>query len=370
MLIDEEETTDERDEEIHAILEYWQQSDHKDLEQESIINILIDLFPMLEENRIRHKFKSFVQELSGHVSPDKNGGEDGEKANALDGETEIEHETLAGKDRDYLRVIDVPRLLYCQRCKLYDCNLHLMEGKVFGKASLQLQYEVAMEDEKRRKPVLRKLPTPLDLSAIPERSELSPFQKAICRRVFLIYQGDTTKVALVINAPKRLVDQFCRSFVVPTERDRKLVIGAKDMSKSYKVGSYPLALYMRNTAPGLRESFVPCVHEGPCTEGECSCIDNGQFCTKACCWGRLSVNFFRGCQCNGPCQSSCTCFKAHRECDPVRILSYCWRVPGDTGLTHLLLQNFNHLVRIYAPATPVPIHREDKEPSRFVGTTI
>ena len=61
---------------------------------------------------------------------------------------EIVHGTLTGDDKEYLDAIDTPRNLYCPRCKLYCCNLHLEAG--FDRASLQLQYESAIDAERRR----------------------------------------------------------------------------------------------------------------------------------------------------------------------------------------------------------------------------
>lgn len=62
----------------------------------------------------------------------------------------------------------------------------------------------------------------------------------------------------------------------------------------------------------------PCAHAGPCSDSNCSCIEDGVFCSKHCsCVHDECKIFFRGCRCvRGRCRTkACPCYAAGRECD-------------------------------------------------------
>jgi len=68
----------------------------------------------------------------------------------------------------------------------------------------------------------------------------------------------------------------------------------------------------------LRE-FVPCDHEGPCTDStKCSCAANDVYCEKFCACGPECSRKFVGCGCSrGRCNTgACVCYAANRDCDP------------------------------------------------------
>ncbi|CVL08126.1 related to polycomb group protein MEDEA [Fusarium mangiferae] len=74
-----------------------------------------------------------------------------------------------------------------------------------------------------------------------------------------------------------------------------------------------------------RELIVHCSHEGPCTEGNCSCVKHGYLCEKYCrCVVENCAYKFTGCAClsqGKAClskqrDSPCVCVQLHRECDP------------------------------------------------------
>lgn len=313
--------------ELKLLLESWKQSSHREMERGALVHILFDLFPESDKEFL----KESVNSLLGATADDSVKGTPSRKSDG-DAEPEIVYDTLAGDDADYLRAIDTPRKLYCPRCKVYDCNIHLEPGQIHGKPSIQLQFEAAMEEEKhgRSKPSLPEARSPVDTSDITERSELTPFQKSICRRVFLIYEGNLEKVAVVVNAPKRLVEEFCRNFAVPK---RILLQGRKPerltKQQYHSTNNYKKKWYNDNAEAGIRDPFTPCVHDEPCQEGKCTCIDDNVFCTHACGFGASGRNFFRGCCCKGPCQKGCTCFHAKRECDPsVCSCDTCQDPPG------------------------------------------
>ncbi|KAJ7629113.1 hypothetical protein FB45DRAFT_920000 [Roridomyces roridus] len=65
----------------------------------------------------------------------------------------------------------------------------------------------------------------------------------------------------------------------------------------------------------------PCGHEGPCdSTSQCACYLNKAHCERWCRCDKKCVRRWKGCQCrvlHKRCRTdSCSCFKAHRECDP------------------------------------------------------
>jgi hypothetical protein len=332
---------------------------HPDLDRAVLKKILLRKVPSsVIHPELVEEIQEFLEEIFPY--PDTFA-----RTNLRPAAAEIIHNTLEGDDPDYLAFVNTPRKLYCIRCKLYACNLHQEDGDTLRKGSLQLQYEIAMETEKLRgKPVLET--RQYDALEIPARSELEPWQKAICRRVFLIYEGDLDKVALVVNAPRSLIEDFCRDFKVPSER--VLVKNPpKDKHPYQSIKNYPHNLYKAIREKGMRAYCQPCAHDRPCEEKDsgCSCVKNkvSQFYSqphedRRCifrltdtalidilwqrvCMGSLESEFLPRLQLQGrlrkptvymPCQSTVRNFKdpqcpthivalpltfyIHRECDP------------------------------------------------------
>lgn len=274
----------------------------------------------------------------------------------------------------YLDAMDTYRPIFCRRCFVYDCNMH---GNL-GKASLDLQAELAIqrerdgfwnqlegsnitdEDDNKKRPPDQIASTthssssgdqPDDIEAkaaanhVPDQAsdiredttsamkgtdaaELTQLQKAVCERMFLIFQGDTQKIAITMGAPPDAVANYCRlkGFKLGEFQHLKEEHIQMFNSKKRKKGSVNCWQSMNNYNPTwlkrvedseIHPVFVPCDHDEPCSEETCSCVKNAFFCTKHCAWERRSRNFFRGCACNGRCTTkSCSCFAAKRECDP------------------------------------------------------
>jgi len=242
--------------------------------------------------------------------------------------------------------MDSYRNLLCRRCFTYDCNLH---GNL-PKPNLELLGELAVLKEKEGHweeldkdidlaKVLGK--EPMDMTDAP--AELTPIQKSICERAFLIFQGDTKKIAKAIGSTSMAVATYAKEkgmelrsprFVTPSKLPKK----KKEKHDFKSMKNYNAKWLNRITSMEIHPAFIPCDHDEPCNDETCSCVKNGFFCTKHCGWGCKSRNFFRGCACKaGQCRSnSCPCFAAKRECDPdlCRACGACTEPPNqraDTG---------------------------------------
>jgi hypothetical protein len=218
-------------------------------------------------------------------------------------------------DKQYLEALDSYRALYCRRCCTFNCNLHGLSNK----PSLNFQYDRA--SQKADDGVwssLGKGSSASDGDRFLEVKDLSSFHKMICKRMFLIYEGSVEEMSNAMRAPKHLILDFIASqeFKLPSNPTVKQI--AKSRSPfHYSVKHYRHKWYRAIEKAEIHPLFVPCVHEGPCSDETCSCVKNRYFCTSACCWGPSSPNFFRGCGCKSACNAkSCTCFATKRECDP------------------------------------------------------
>lgn len=155
--------------------------------------------------------------------------------------------------------------------------------------------------------------------------ELDAFQKSVCKRAFLIFQGDTAKISKAIGASHDVVKQFVKekSYELSPpihiqEYLNQKVRKSKSKKKDMSMRNYNQTWLKRVEGAEIHPAFQPCNHTGVCSEDNCSCVKNAFFCTKHCVWGSKSKNFFRGCACKGnQCRTkSCSCFAARRECDP------------------------------------------------------
>ena len=259
----------------------------------------------------------------------------------------------------YLDAVDTYRNLLCRRCFIYDCNAH---GSL-DKPSLDLQGELAVRKElegfwdttrQQGKPQVTNESKENDdisenASGLSPNSKatynpdaqtkkrmsddisesldttFTPTDKVLCERAFLMFQGDLRKITLVTGVSQTLVEDFVRSsnFMCKEYETVKedIVNEAKKRKKKKNIdksmNNYNLAWLKRVEGAVIHPMFIPCDHEGVCSEENCSCIQNAFFCTKHCVWGSKGRNFFRGCACKGRCTTaSCSCFAAKRECDP------------------------------------------------------
>jgi len=269
----------------------------------------------------------------------------------------------AEKTMSYEHIMDSYRDLFCRRCFTYDCNMH---GNL-PKPNIELQGELAVQKEyeghwgeidgnskpgamtkslenNQTKPqnqtvaIFSEMTTaqsPGSKRKRPRKSisskkakkeeELTSLQKSVCERSFLVFQGDTDKIARAINAPPHLVEAFVAEKGIKLREPSFVQCKKNGLDAKKKKGAAITS--MKNYNPSwlkrvqdaeIHPLFIPCDHDGPCNEDNCSCVKNAFFCTKHCAWGEKSRNFFRGCACKGnQCRTkSCSCFAAKRECDP------------------------------------------------------
>jgi len=234
----------------------------------------------------------------------------------------------------YDGIIDSYRELFCRRCFTYDCNIH---GNL-PKSNLDLLGELALQKEKEGKwaeidgnssiskttiEQTKTISSNQASIANGQSDDLSHTQQSICERLYLIFEGDIEKMAVVMGASTKAVQSFVTlnkiklrdpQYVTPTLLKRK-----RDRVQSYvSMRNYKPEYLNKIQSTLIHPAFIPCDHDGPCNQSNCSCIKNAFFCTKHCGWGSMSSNFFRGCACQaGQCQSSsCACYAAKRECDP------------------------------------------------------
>jgi hypothetical protein len=232
----------------------------------------------------------------------------------------------------YDKIIDSYRDLFCRRCFTYDCNIH---GNL-PKANLDLLGELALQKERDgewaeidghssagdQTKTISSNKAPAS-KANCESDVLSQAKQSICERLYLIHQGDIEKMALDLGSSTKAVQSFVTlnkiklhdpQYVTPELLKRK-----RDRVQSYVSMRNYNPEYLKNIQnTSIHPAFIPCDHDGPCNQSNCSCIKNAFFCTKHCGWGRMSTNFFRGCACKaGQCRlSNCACYAAKRECDP------------------------------------------------------
>jgi len=165
--------------------------------------------------------------------------------------------------------------------------------------------------------------------------DLTPLQKVVCQHVYQIFRGDIHKVAATLGSDVAAASQYIQkkniSIQLPIESCIADTISTlepkKKKSKSssdHKAMKYYNHTWLKRVqSAGLKAQFTPCIHDEPCSDDTCSCVQDALFCSKHCVWGLRSRNMFRGCMCkSGQCSTNvCPCFAAQRECDPDLCLS-------------------------------------------------
>jgi CXC domain len=161
----------------------------------------------------------------------------------------------------------------------------------------------------------------LDAESSREWSMVAPaqteLQNIIGKRLCCVFQGDVAKVASAVGVPRQLILNDLQSELRQFSSTNPESPNTKRGSQRSK--ALP-SWYKKLTEPRQRPFYFPCHHDGPCTEENCTCVQNAFFCTKHCIWGATSRNFSTGCKCAAKCTSqSCPCMASNRECDP----DYC-----------------------------------------------
>jgi histone-lysine N-methyltransferase EZH2 len=281
-----------------------------------------------------------------------NGNDDSKTTNPLQmtmcGECVNEERAVNDQlDADYLQDMDSFRALFCRRCLIYCCSIHGIESK----PSLELQQNLFQEmDASYYFPSLEIGMTDTDI-LFDDVNGLSAFQKTMCKRAFVMCNGDYKRISLLLGAPEHLIRGFVREqkLQLPPKRDTTSVKLRANTNKYYSVKNYNQKWYNATKDAEIHPFFTPCCHEEVCSEETCSCIQNRFFCTPACCWGAASPNFFRGCGCKGSCNASnCTCFAAKRECDPELCSCRTCSDPPDRPASKQVCRNDNIRMRRHA----------------------
>ena len=262
------------------------------------------------------------------------------------------------------------RQTFCNRCFIYDCAIHDK-----SKPSFQLQYEKAhkrakgnfWEDAEFEPSKLCPAPEqqPL-LDRLREPPQMLEPQIALCKKMFLIFQGDASKISAALKVPESLVSEVMTSnnFKLP---DCKIYKGSKwkklpDKGKYHSMRNYNRKWLDRMEGAKNHPWCEPCTHDDACSPENCSCWDGRFWCTKNCGHAEISRTFFRGCDCKAGCkQSSCTCFAANRECDPdlCKPCGACTDPPGFQEAPKQRCRNDNismrrHARLLIAPSTVGP----------------
>lgn len=225
-------------------------------------------------------------------------------------------QALDTRDKEYMEALDSYRVMYCRRCFTFQCNLH----------GSPLKPSLAFQHERAREMILDGVWSPMGLNVpkpgafkFDEVKELSTFHKMMCKRMFLLYEGNFEEMSNALCAPVHLLLEFVdqEGYTLPTKPPGPRAADHQKNLFRYSVKHYKPKWYSAIEKAEIHPFFEPCTHEEPCSDATCTCVQSRMFCTRACCWGTRSPNFFRGCGCKGACiWNNCTCFATKRECDP------------------------------------------------------
>lgn len=245
-------------------------------------------------------------------------------------------ESRGNREYEYNDINDSYKNLFCKRCFQYDCHTHGLQKQVHNELQIMLAVDKQTNDSWQDHGLLPPNTNDDNSEANDKKlstSERSPTikEKAIIRHAFKVFQGDKKAISSVLDTSRRNVELLAKSKnILFTTNEENLLcqfIGAnsnkatsRKKSKKRKNSRVkaPDAWLAKKQKPHFRDGYIPCDHEGECAEENCDCVQNLQFCTKACLWGSRSAYFFPGCECKkGECSSNaCCCFVAQRECDP------------------------------------------------------
>jgi len=249
------------------------------------------------------------------------------------------------EEKSYSQLMDSYTNLFCRACFTYDCNIH---GATRKPPLEQLEDEgVQREVEKMRTANDRVATDKATIEAtseangetIPAVNSISDVNVALLKRVSTMSAASPSAISTImgvsIEDAHKLIDihnltphpRFVSKENDPggekaVEEQPKKTTRKKRKNwanpKKQNLGTgYNITWLNNHAKTTISPAFVPCVHEGPCGETNCECVKNAHFCTKLCCNGKRSRNFFQGCRCVGGCRSkACPCFAAKRECDP------------------------------------------------------
>ena len=247
------------------------------------------------------------------------------------------------------------RDLWCPQCTLYFCNRHgILEKSEAGVELIRIK--LGLENERAGK-------WGIDAPTLPDADEstltasLSEGQKMMFAQAFQTFGGDLTKLARFLRVPAAVATEYAKAnnmLVVPEALLQPIdfqVDPKKESPNYYNVEQYTGTRHSDYDATKVLPESSPCYHEAMCNESNCTCIQNGHFCTRACVWGRPeNSNFFRGCNCKGRCfeESSCPCYTTGRECDPSLCACDCCSDPVGQILPHGQARN-DHVFMERAP---------------------
>ena len=352
---EERDTNDEIDETLRALVE--RAGDRLDCGvggggERRLSTFLAQALAEVTVERVAERYKACFVKPAADADADADADSDS-KSGSTSNTDESDRSSAGGEKKKagiwtpYLEAMDSYRNLFCRRCFTYDCNMH---GNL-PKADAQLQCNLAGSRERegyweRLDPLLpekemaalkrrrrsiaglgwKRMRASPPRSRIPDKTAgagLTPLQASVCRRAFVIFQGDAVRMAQAmgadLDAVRRFVDE--RRLRVDTSYtdlgSSGIWSGGKNKNLYVSMRNYKVEWLQRIQNAEIHPFFLPCDHDGPCDEDTCSCVKNAFFCTKHCVWGERSRNFFRGCACTKNCRTkSCPCFAAKRECDP------------------------------------------------------